>query len=372
MVKYLSIDNLQALDIGHVSDNQTSEVSIDCGAWRRKYPALTEYNLFVTNPQGMIYPANTVMTEDGKLLWKICDTDTSIPGVGRYQIIATGRYGDRKASKFADLTIAANMPGMDGAAPPDPSKAWVGDVIAARREAENAARAATDSAEAVAHPPIIGENGNWWLWDNEQKTYVDSGFDSRPDAAPYTLPTASETVKGGVKVGTGLRMDGDVLNAEVTKEDVDKLFEEKADKLNAPVHIDTITIEEETQRIEIDKEPDGTPYAFKKIVVRITAEPTDVLGNWSLFPVYNDGSGEIGVIIPSFPDRQKTIYGMYVCDVYDGFANFYAYKGNYGAIYNAFQTTYIAAIDDLIRKFSLRVPTGIAMGTKIEIWAVRA
>lgn len=30
--------------------------------------------------------------------------------------------------------------------------------------------------------------------------------------APYTLPTASETVKGGVKVGKGLAMEGDVLN----------------------------------------------------------------------------------------------------------------------------------------------------------------
>lgn len=31
------------------------------------------------------------------------------------------------------------------------------------------------------------------------------------DADPYTLPTASATVKGGVKVGPGLEMDGDVL-----------------------------------------------------------------------------------------------------------------------------------------------------------------
>lgn len=32
------------------------------------------------------------------------------------------------------------------------------------------------------------------------------------DATPYTLPTASADVKGGVKVGEGLRMDGDVLS----------------------------------------------------------------------------------------------------------------------------------------------------------------
>lgn len=46
------------------------------------------------------------------------------------------------------------------------------------------------------------------------------------DADPYTLPTASADTLGGVKVGSGLRMDGDVLEAEVQKEDVDKLSEE--------------------------------------------------------------------------------------------------------------------------------------------------
>ena len=179
MVTYQSIDNLHTLDIGHASDHQTGEVSIDCSAWRKKYPALTEYNLFVTNPAGMIYPANTVMTEDGKLLWNICDADTAVPGVGRYQIIATGRYGDRRASKFADLTIAANMPGMDGAAPPDPSKAWVEKVIQAARRAEVAAAEAEKAANTAVHPPIIGENGNWLLWDNDTQQYFDSGHTSR-------------------------------------------------------------------------------------------------------------------------------------------------------------------------------------------------
>lgn len=49
-----------------------------------------------------------------------------------------------------------------------------------------------------------------------------------PIPAPYTLPTASADTKGGVKVGKGLQMDGDVLEAEVQKEDVDKLSEEIA------------------------------------------------------------------------------------------------------------------------------------------------
>lgn len=37
---------------------------------------------------------------------------------------------------------------------------------------------------------------------------TDSGSD------PYTLPTASADIKGGVKIGTGLNMDGEVLNVD--------------------------------------------------------------------------------------------------------------------------------------------------------------
>ena len=34
-----------------------------------------------------------------------------------------------------------------------------------------------------------------------------------PTPTPYTLPTASAETKGGVKVGSGLSMDGETLNA---------------------------------------------------------------------------------------------------------------------------------------------------------------
>lgn len=47
----------------------------------------------------------------------------------------------------------------------------------------------------------------------------------------YTLPPATADTLGGVKVGSGLRMDGDVLETEVQKEDIDKLSEDK-DKLS--------------------------------------------------------------------------------------------------------------------------------------------
>jgi hypothetical protein len=36
----------------------------------------------------------------------------------------------------------------------------------------------------------------------------------------YTLPTASASTKGGIKVGTGLSMNGEVMNADVASNDV--------------------------------------------------------------------------------------------------------------------------------------------------------
>ncbi len=71
----------------------------------------------------------------------------------------------------------------------------------------------------------------------------------------YELPTASETVKGGVKVGKGLLMDGEALGVELEAE-----YE----------LIETITVKSENA-IFRDAEPDGTPYNFKAVYVDVLA-----------------------------------------------------------------------------------------------------
>ena len=224
MITYMSIDGLHPIEIGHVSDNLTHRVEIDCSTWKRKYPALTRFEICVTRPDGMIYCPKTEVNSAGKLVWVITDAETAIPGEGSYQVIGTGRYGDRRASRPAGLSIEANMPGIDSERAPDPSKPWVKKVFDAAAAAEQFAKDAAVSAETMLHPPIIGENGNWWLWDVNIGDYADSGSDSRG----HTLPTASAETKGGVKVGSGLKMDGEVLNAEVTKQAFDALSGEIA------------------------------------------------------------------------------------------------------------------------------------------------
>lgn len=70
--------------------------------------------------------------------------------------------------------------------------------------------------------------------------------------APYSLPTASADIKGGVKVGNGLVMDGDALG--VVEEEFD-LIEESI-------------LDEPVSKIERSQEPNGEKYNFKKILVQ--------------------------------------------------------------------------------------------------------
>lgn len=71
------------------------------------------------------------------------------------------------------------------------------------------------------------------------------------DAAPYTLPTASAEVKGGVKVGKGLRMDGDVLGVN----------------LDGMVPIEEIVLNSRVSSFTKDVTPDGKPYNFRRMII---------------------------------------------------------------------------------------------------------
>ena len=58
------------------------------------------------------------------------------------------------------------------------------------------------------------------LATSSQKGLMSSAYAAKLDgieenANNYSLPTASETVKGGIKVGSGLTMEGETLNADV-------------------------------------------------------------------------------------------------------------------------------------------------------------
>ena len=241
----IGIDRIAPICIARLADADVESVAFDITAWREKYPKLTRYRVEVTSPGGVVYLPVVELSYD-KLIWPIVANDTAVAGNGMYQIVAEGDGGERKTSAYSTFAVNETMPGTAGDVPPDPAKPWVDKVAGAAQDAMNAA----------AHPPIIGESGNWLLWDAAAKAYIDSGVNARgepgKDAAPYTLPTASASVKGGVMVGDGLEMDGDVMR--VKPKGVYELIE-------------TITLEEDTA-IERTAEPDGTPYRFVAMTIK--------------------------------------------------------------------------------------------------------
>ena len=67
----------------------------------------------------------------------------------------------------------------------------------------------------------VGENsefyeldtGNTYFFDNPTDGWVLKAAEGGSSGGSYTLPTASASTKGGVKIGSGLSMDGEVLSA---------------------------------------------------------------------------------------------------------------------------------------------------------------
>ena len=78
--------------------------------------------------------------------------------------------------------------GEDPGYTPDEYQQFVNQVAQSAEEAKNSAEEAAQSAEkaesALSRQPVIGENGNWWIWDAESESYQDTGVYSGGDA-PY-------------------------------------------------------------------------------------------------------------------------------------------------------------------------------------------
>ena len=240
----------------------------------------------------------------------------------------------------------------------------------AAQRAENAANQGGGSEEAPAKDAVLytaqelTEEQQMQARDNigaasaeaVGKLYEDKA-DKSEIPEPYVLPTASADTLGGVKIGDGLQMDGDVLGVKPS---------------NKLVLIDTITITEETSYIYVSKEPDGTPYAFTDLVVRIKAPAHPTAGNWSLYPFEGENGEKHSITLSGFPSTKGTYYGMFVCSVRNGFVEMTAWKDAYDTVFRTVQTTKVTAVNDVFRRVNLRSSGGIPVGTVIEIEGVRA
>jgi hypothetical protein len=188
-----------------------------------------------------------------------------------------------------------------------------------------------------------------------------------PIPTPYTLPTASDTVKGGVKVGEGLRMDGDVLgvkNAEWER-------------------IEIITVEEENlTSIRRTAFPDGTAYklAAAKVIVKMHCPVNVSYGTRVDFMNNNSNLAQmiVSMIINNSSDAKRVQTGLFQIKPVNGLYEVIGAKGSQGGEMQIFfppnanfQTISVEKSIDRI-DYVLWDGRTIPVGTEIEIWGVRA
>ena len=170
------------------------------------------------------------------------------------------------------------------------------------------------------------------------------------------VPTMSDTVKGGAKVGDGLQMTGDVLSVE--SENDWELIE---------------TINGAEAVIERTSEPDGTIYKFSAIALKITCEgtPQDYESNIDIY------SGTHTQLANIYLTTTKQ-WGLITAKIANGRCNIETSRWDNKYLATQIYTTgwrykfdYADGIDTekLINKIKTR--EAVATGITIEVWAVR-
>ena len=169
--------------------------------WEEKY-GKGEFQLAVKRSRDSVPYLANIALDGGDIVWTITSAETAQVGDGECELTYT--VGDSIAkSQIWTITVCESLTGQELTDPPDPAKNWVDVVIktasdakqsaaesaeSARQSAEsatNASASATKAENAVGHSPIVGENGNWFVWDFTKSEYVDSG---KPASTPPITP----------------------------------------------------------------------------------------------------------------------------------------------------------------------------------------
>ena len=81
--------------------------------------------------------------------------------------------------------------------------------------AESAKESSIKAENAAVHSPIVGENGNWFIWDFEKSEYVDTG---RPSSTPPITPNTAGMylTNDGSKAEWGVPSGGSDLSLGIT------------------------------------------------------------------------------------------------------------------------------------------------------------
>ena len=173
------------LSLGREGENQARSIRFDISHWVKDFgPGVVE---LVHQRSGDPYPYPVVVTQTGnEVLWNITATDTAMVGLGRCEL--QFYLGGVLAKSENWHTKVFDSISASGDVIPEPEVSWVTEVIQAgagvKEQAARAEAAAEKAEAATVNVPILGDNGNWFVWDKTLGEYVDTGVYSGGEA-PY-------------------------------------------------------------------------------------------------------------------------------------------------------------------------------------------
>lgn len=171
---------------------------------------------------------------------------------------------------------------------------------------------------------------------------------------PYTLPTASATTKGGVKVGDGLTVDAEgVLGVKQEQ------------------HIRTIQLDEISKIIVVDEDANGNPFELKKATIRCVVQPAEEVSSVNVLAYDSKLRRIVGRTIGSFINTSEQRTKIYLTKTPHGYDAMYR-TSNSGNLYD-WHDPHSASNDTISRfLFEANIVEGFPKGTTIEIWGGRS
>ena len=342
----MAVDSMRSLCLGYTGEANAQLIQIDVIKWQEKWPGASIDLMLALPGEKASYPAKTEL-RDGKLLFLPGYGDTQKPGHGAAYVVAT-KDGTHLAASDTVLTeiMHKGRGGDELPEAPEAQAGWVADVLDAAHRAEEATKRAENAGGGTITDEQVGKAVEDYLQEN-------------PVEVPaYELPTASAEVKGGVMVGKGLRMDGNVLGVVP----------------NEPILIRRMEISAAVSMAKIDKDDNGKSFSLKNAIVYVDVPQTADSTATAIFigPVEYKWTYYSDTIQPA---KNKVLLRT---EIKNGGGTKWYGSGVFAPQLayprlSETSTVYADTGSDTIKKIVIHMyGTGIPAGTTIEICGVRA
>ncbi len=153
-------------------------------------PGTVNYSIQGTKPDAKGFQYGSYAKSGNTVIFNLEKQMTAVAGIVRCQIVAT--KGTDEIGSFVFFLD------VQKAALPD-------DADMSESEYQLVEQMIEQAKEAAARQPIIGQNGNWWIWDFTNEQYTDTGIDATisitisdvtmldPSDTPYVTNTGTST-----------------------------------------------------------------------------------------------------------------------------------------------------------------------------------